>query len=94
MELTLEVLVLFLNLGLAMAAIGLFRILTGSVFSNLPKYVLILALSLIVHASSDIFLSGQFGFLVYGSTAAIASLSFLLLAYDIFVILKNIEESR
>ena len=94
MELALEVLVLLLNVGLAVAALVLLPMLSGSVFASLPRYMLILAASLIAHASTEIFLSGTYEFFIYGLTASIATLSYLLLVYGLYGVLKNISASR
>ena len=90
----LEVLVLLLDVGLAIAALVLVPILAGSVFAIIPRYMLIMALSLIVHALTEIFLSGPYEFFIYGLTASIATLSYLLLVYGLFGVLKNISASR
>ena len=92
MELALNTLVLLLDICLAMAALMLVIIFSGSTFFSMSRYLLILALSLTAHALSEIFLSGQLGFFVYGITASVASLSYLLVVYGIFIVLKNISE--
>ena len=92
MELALNVLVVLLDICLGMAALMLVIIFSGSVFSSMSRYMLILALSLTVHALSELFLPGRPAFLVYGITASIASLSYLLVVYGIFIVLKNISE--
>ncbi len=94
MELALEALVLFLNVGLAIAALVLLPMLSGSVFASIPRYMLVLAVGLIAHVSTEIFLSGPYEFFIFGLTASIATLSYLLLIYGLFGVLKNISENR
>ena len=94
MTLALEVLILLLDVGLGIAALVLVPTLSGSVFAILPRYMLILALSLIVHALTEILLSGPSEFFIYGLTASMATASYLLLVYGLFGVLKNISESE
>jgi len=91
-ELTLEALVLLLDVGLGIAALVLVIFFLGSAFSSVPRYMLLLAFSLTVHAITHIVVPGKFGFFLYGFTAVVASLSYLLLVYGVFVTLKNISE--
>ena len=92
MELALNVLVLVLDICVVMAALMLVIVFSDSTFSNVPRYLLILALSLTAHALSEIFLPGRLGFFVYGITASLSSLSYLLVVYGIFIVLKNISK--
>lgn len=92
MKLSLEFLVLFLNICLAAAALGVTRIFSGSVFSAIPKYMLVLAVSLILHSAVDLFLAGPYRSFIYGLTALIASLSYLVLVYGIYAVLKKISK--
>lgn len=89
----LELLILALDFGLAAASLRLARALSGSVFANIPRYMLVLASALIIHSLSDILLSGGYATLAYGLTALIASASYLLLIYGVYSALKKISGS-
>ena len=92
MELALSVTLVLVNISLAMAALRLIIIFSGSAFSDVAQYMLVLALSLIVHTVSEIFFSGRLGFFIFGVTATMVSLSYLLVVYGVFIVLKNISE--
>ncbi len=92
MELALSVALVLVNISLAVATLRLIMIFSGSAFSDVAIYMLVLALSLIVHVVSEIFLSGRLGFFIFGVTATMASLSYLLVVYGVFIVLKNISE--
>lgn len=92
MILPLDLLVFFLSICLAVATLVLWRIFSGSVFAAIPKYMLILAASLILHSSVDLLPAGPLESFVYGLTALIASLSYLLLVYGVYAVLKKISE--
>ena len=92
MKLLLEFIVLFLNICLAAATIVLSRLFSGSIFAAIPKYMLVLAVSLVLHSAVDLFLAGPYGSFVYGLTALIASLSYLLLVYGVYAVLEKISK--
>lgn len=92
MTLIFELLVLFLNICLAATALTLARIFSGSVFAAIPKYMMILAVSLALHSMADLSLTGPLGSSVYGLTALIASLSYLLLVYGTYAVLTKISK--
>lgn len=90
MKLDLEILVLLLNVGLVVAAVWLARILAGSVFANIPRTLIVMAVALTVHSAVDLFVHGPYTFFLYGLTALIAAVAFLFVVYDVYVALKRI----
>lgn len=92
MTLVAELLVFLLNICLAGAALALSRIFSGSVFATIPKYLLILAGSLVLHSSADLFLTGSSEFFVYGFSALLASISYVLLVYGTYAVLIKISK--
>ena len=92
MKLLLEFLVFVLNISLAAATLVFWRLFSGSVFAAIPKYMLVLAVSLMLHSAVDLFLVGPFGSFIYGLTALIASLSYLLLVYGVYAVLEKISK--
>lgn len=91
MTLLVEFLALFLSICLAAATLTLSRIFSGSVFAAIPKYMLVLAGSLVLHSSADLFLTGPIQSFVYGLTALIESLGYLLLVYGTYAVLTKIS---
>lgn len=92
MTLVAEFLVFILNICLAGAALALSRIFSGSAFATIPKYMLILAGILILHSSADLFLTGAYESLVYGLSALMASISYVLLVYGTYAVLIKISK--
>lgn len=92
MTLLVEFLVLFLSLSLAAATAALSRLFSGSVFAAIPKYMLVLAITLVLHSAADLFLTGPWGSFFYGLTAFVASLCYLLLVYGVYAVLRKISE--
>jgi hypothetical protein len=82
-----EITVLILNIGLIAAALWLNRWVSGSVFSKIPKYLIVLGASMMVHSASEIWALGRVDVLVYYVTALIASLAYLMVVYGVFVAL-------
>ena len=92
MELFLELLVLFLNICLAAVVLVLSKLFSGSVFAVIPKYMLVLAASLLLHSGVDLLLAGPYEDFIYGLTAFIASLSYLILVYGVYAVLNEISK--
>ena len=93
MKQLLEAVALFLDFGVLGAAVMLAPVVSGSVFAAIPKYITVLALSLIVHSAIGAFLTGRYAFFVYGLSALIVSICYLLLVYGVFSVLRNISKS-
>ena len=93
MKLILESSVFIINIGLIIAALRLGQVVSGSVFANIPKYIVVMASALTIHSGVDLFLGGRYQFFLYGLTALIVSLSYLAVMYGIYVVLKRISAS-
>lgn len=94
MEVVLELLVLLLNSSLVVTSIFLMQLLAGSGFFNISKYLLVLALALIIHSASAVLISGTLGHLIYGLTALIVSLCYLLVVWQIYQSLRKISGGK
>jgi hypothetical protein len=87
----LEIIIFVLNIGLIAAAIWLNRVVSGSVFAAIPKYLIVLGVALVLHAATHLVLSGPLQALIYDLTALVGSVVYLLVVYGVFAALKNIS---
>jgi hypothetical protein len=88
-EQVIEIAVLIVNMGLIAAALWLNRWVSGSVFSRIPRYLIVLGAAMIVHSGSELWL--QDADLIYYVTALIASLAYLMVVYGVFVALRTMS---
>lgn len=79
MEFSVEVGTIFLNVGLGIVCLGLIQIFKDSLFADIAKFLFILAISLIAHSAVKVFLSGEYALFVYGVSAVVVAICYLLL---------------
>jgi energy-converting hydrogenase Eha subunit C len=81
----------FVNIGLGIVAMALLQMFKDSLFADIAKFLFILAVTLAAHSAIPVFLSGQYLDVIYGMTALMASISYLLLVLAILTALKKIN---
>ena len=81
-----------MNVGLGIVCLALIQIFKDSLFADIAKFLFILAISLIVHSAVKVFLSGDYMLFVYGVSAVIVSVCYLLLVSAILTALNKIGE--
>ncbi len=82
----------FVNIGLGIVAMALLQMFKDSLFADIAKFLFILAVTMIAHSAIPIFLSGQYTDVIYGITALMTSISYLLLVLAILTALRKINQ--
>lgn len=94
MQITIETWTIFLNVGLGIVCLGLIQIFKDSLFADIAKFLFILAVSLIAHSAIKVFLVGESATFVYGVSAVVVSVCYLLLVWSILTTLKKINKKE
>ncbi len=94
MEISVEIGTIFLNVGLGIVCLALIQIFKDSLFADIAKFLFILAISMIAHSAVMVFLSGEYSVFIYGVSAVIVSVSYLLLISAILTALSKINEKN
>ena len=92
MEISVEIGTVFLNVGLGIVCLALIQIFKDSLFADIAKFLFVLAISMIAHSAIKVFLSGEYSVFVYGVSAVVVSVSYLLLISAILTALSKINE--
>lgn len=87
-----EALTMFLNVGLGIVCIALIQMFKDSLFADIAKFLFILAVGMMAHSVIYVFLSGPYTLFVYGVSAVVVSVCYLLLVSAIWITLKKLTE--
>jgi len=93
LEVSVEVGTIFLNVGLGIVCLALIQVFKDSLFADIAKFLFILAVSMIAHSAVKVFLSGEYTSFVYGVSAVVVSVCYLLLVSAILTALNKINEN-
>ncbi len=94
MQITIETWTIFLNVGLGIVCLALIQIFRDSLFADIAKFLFILAVTLIAHSAIKVFLLGEYATFVYGVSAVVVSVCYLLLVWSILTTLKKINKKE
>lgn len=94
MAISIEVFTLLLNICMGAFCVALVRVFRDSIFADIAKFLFILAVSLMAHSAIDVFITGPDTFFIYGISALVASICYLLLVYAVFAALQNMIKSE